>query len=78
MKRDDLEKLGKTELIELVLSYQRPVKTSRTSSKPPSSDKKACREHAKLGGAKPDHEGHFRSLHENPDEIVDHRSDVFP
>jgi transposase len=48
----------------------------RTSSKPPSTDKKARREHARPGGAKPGHEGHSRVLHENPDEIIDHRPDT--
>ncbi len=36
MQRDELERLSKAELIELVLRLQRPEKTSRTSSKPPS------------------------------------------
>ncbi len=62
----------------MVLKLLRPSKTSRTSSKPPSSDKKARREHARPGGAKSGHEGHCRSLHESPDETVDHRPDVCP
>ena len=33
MERDELERLSKDELIELVLRLQRPAKTSRTSSK---------------------------------------------
>lgn len=82
MKRDDLEKLSKQALVEAYLTLQaklhRPVKTSRTSSRPPSSDKKARREHAKPGGAKPGHEGHNRALHENPNETVDHRPDMCP
>ncbi|MCP4183082.1 MAG: hypothetical protein GY761_07160 [Hyphomicrobiales bacterium] len=49
-----------------------PPKTSRTSSKPPSTDKKARREHAKPGSVKRGHEGHHRALHENPDETIDH------
>jgi hypothetical protein len=57
MQRDELERLSKAELIELVLRLQRPAKTSRTSSKPPSTDPKERREHAKPGGAKPGHEG---------------------
>ena len=60
MGRSDLERLSKEELIELVLRLQRPQKTSRTSSKPPSSDRKAQREKSKPGGAKPGHEGHSR------------------
>ena len=78
MERGDLEKLSKQQLVDLVLKLQRPPKTSRTSSKPPSTDRKARREHAKPGGAKPGHEGHSRSLHENPDETVDRRPDVCP
>ena len=78
MDRDDLEKLSKQALVDMVLRLQRPAKTSRTSSKPPSTDHKARREHAKPGGAKPGHQGHSRSLHESPDEIVDHRPDVCP
>ena len=76
MKRDDLEKLSKEELVEAYLALQtrlqRPAKTSRTSSKPPSSDKKARRDKAKPGGAKPGHEGHFRSLHDNPTDFIEH------
>ena len=78
MERGDLEKLSKQQLVDLVLKLQHPPKTSRTSSKPPSTDKKARREHAKPGGAKPGHEGHNRALHENPDETVDHRPDICP
>ena len=78
MNRDDLQKLSKQELIELVLKIQRPGKTSRTSSKPPSLDKKARRENAKPGGAKLGHKGHFRTLHDDPDETVDHRPDTCP
>ncbi len=39
----DLEHLSKEELIALVLRLQRPEKTSRTSSKPPSTDRKKQR-----------------------------------
>jgi transposase len=62
MGRGELERLSKEELIELVLRLQRPEKTSRTSSKPPSTDRKSHREKAKPGGAKPGHEGHSRRL----------------
>jgi transposase len=51
MNRDDLQRLSKDDLIELVLRLQRPDKTSRTSSKPPSTDRKERREQAKPGGA---------------------------
>ena len=80
MDREDLARLSKEELVEAYLALQarlrRPNKTSRTSSQPPSTDKKARREHSKPGGAKPGHEGHNRRLHAAPDETVDHRPDV--
>jgi len=76
MDRDTLEKLSKSKLVDLVLSLQRPAKTSRTSSKPPSTDRKARREQSKPGGGKLGHQGHSRSLHPAPDETVDHRPDV--
>ena len=72
MKRDDLEKLSKEDLVELVLKLQRPAKTSRTSSKPPSTDHKSKREGSKPGGAKPGHKGHSRVLAENPDHTTDY------
>jgi transposase len=72
MQRDELERLSKDELIELVLRLQRPAKTSRTSSKPPSTDPKGRRAHAKPGGAKPGHEGHSRALSPEADRVVDH------
>ncbi|MCP4999024.1 MAG: IS66 family transposase [Hyphomicrobiales bacterium] len=90
MDRDQLHRLSKDELVELVLKLQRPTKTSRTSSTPPSLDKKERRDKAKpplgecairlsaRGGAKPGHKGHFRALHEAPDEIIDHRLDTCP
>jgi transposase len=73
MGRGELERLSKEELIELVLKLQRPAKTSRTSSKPPSTDRKEQRERSKPGGAKPGHEGHSRVISETPDEVVEHR-----
>ena len=72
MNRDDLQRLSKEELIDLVLKFQRPDKTSRTSSKPPSTDRKERREQGKPGGAKPGHEGHSRKLCETPDAVEDH------
>src|SRR5919206_27749 len=75
MGRSDLERLSQEELIELVLRLQRPETTSRTSSKPPSTDRKAQRERSKPGGAKPGHEGHSRILSATPDEVVEHRPD---
>lgn len=55
-----------------MLQLQRPDKTSRNSSKPPSTDRKERRENAKPGGAKPGHQGHARQLCENPDDFEDH------
>src|SRR3954465_4347591 len=75
MGRSDLERLSKEELIELVLRLQRPPKTSRTSSKPPATDRKERRDQAKPGGAKPGHEGHSRVISADPDEVVEHRPD---
>jgi transposase len=75
MGRSDLERLSREELIELVLRLQRPEKTSRTSSKPPATDRKERREQAKPGGAKPGHEGHSRMRSDDPDEIIEHRPD---
>ena len=75
MGRSELERLSKDELIELVLRLQRPEKTSRTSSKPPSTDRKEQRERSKPGGAKPGHEGHSRVISETPDAVVEHRRD---
>ncbi|MGF3027897.1 IS66 family transposase [Methylobacterium aquaticum] len=74
MSRSDLERLSKEELIELVLRLHRPEKTSRTSSKPPASDRKERREKARPGGAKPRHEGHNkRALTPDPDQVVEYR-----
>ncbi len=78
MSRGDLERLSKDELIELVLKLQRPAKTSRTSSKPPSTDRKERREQSRPGGAKPGHEGHSRIIADEPDAIVDHRPTACP
>jgi transposase len=78
MDRTDLQRLTKEELIDLVLRMQRPEKTSRTSSKPPSSDRKERRAQAKPGGAKPGHEGHSRAMSEDADHIVDHHPGPCP
>jgi transposase len=75
MDRSELERLSREELIELVLRLQRPEKTSRTSSKPPSSDRKERREQSRPGGAKAGHEGHSRVIRETPDAVVEHRPD---
>src|ERR687897_741417 len=60
------------------LRLQRPHKTSRTSSKPPSMDRKEQKERSKPGGAKPGHEGQSRRLSETADRVVDHRPDQCP
>ena len=73
MGREDLERLSKPELVELVLKLQRPAKTSRTSSQPPSTDRKERREQSRPGGAKPGHEGNKRVLSPAPDAVIDHR-----
>jgi transposase len=73
MNREELERLTKPELIDLLLGLQRPDKTSRTSSKPPSTDRKAKREGSRPGGAKLGHKGHARALAETPDAHEDHR-----
>ncbi|ACL58096.1 hypothetical protein Mnod_3166 [Methylobacterium nodulans ORS 2060] len=75
MSRRERERLSKAEMTELVLRLQRPEKTSRTSSKPPSRDRKERRAQAKPGGAKPGHEGHSRLISETPDAVVEHRPD---
>jgi len=76
MDRSDLQQLSKEQLIELVLRLQRPGKTSRTSSKPPSTDKKEKRENSRPGGAKLGHEPHNRRLADDPDEFRDHMPSV--
>ncbi len=76
MDRSDLQQLSKEQLIDLVLRLQRPDKSSRTSSKPPSTDKKEKRENSRPGDAKPGHEPHNRRLADNPDEFRDHMPSV--
>jgi transposase len=76
MERSDLQRLSREELIELVMRLQRPEKTSRTSSKPPSTDKKETRENSRPGGAKPGHEPHNRRLADHPDEFHDHKPTI--
>ena len=62
----------------MVLRLQRPEKTSRTSSKPPSTDRKAQREKSRPGGAKPGYDGHSRRLSEDFDSAEDHYPDQCP
>ena len=68
MDRSDLQRLTKEELIDLALRLQRPDKTSRNSSKPPSTDRKETQENAEPG-----HEGHSRRLADAPDAFEDHK-----
>ena len=76
MNRTDLQELSKEQLIDLVLHLQRPDKNSRTSSKPPSTDKKERRENSRPGGAKLGHEPHNRRLADDPDAFRDHLAGV--
>ena len=78
MGRTDLELLSKGELIDLVLRLQQPAKTSRTSSKAPSTDRKVQRDKSRPGGAKPGHKGHSRDLSEDFDSAMDHYPDQCP
>jgi len=73
MNREELGGLTKPELVELVLRLQRPYKTSRTSSKPPSTDRKGRREGSRPGGAKSGHKGHARALADEPNSHGEHR-----
>ena len=78
--REQLQALSKDELIDKFLQLQRrlglPHKTSKTSSKPPSTDKKAKRANSKPGGAKPGHKPFHRFISESADEIIDHAPDA--
>jgi transposase len=76
MDRTDLQQLTKEQLIELVIRLQRPDKTSQTSSKPPSTDRKQRRFDSKPGGAKPGHKGHSRDLSDRVDDVFDYKPDV--
>ena len=59
----------------MLLRMQRPEKASRTSSKPPATDRKVRREQVKPGGAKPCHDGHSRVMSKDPDAVIAHRLD---
>src|SRR3954471_21205664 len=76
MDRTDLQQLSKEQLIELVLRLQRADKNSRTSSKPPSTDKKEIRENSRPGGAKLGHEPHNRRPADEPGELRAHAPGV--
>ena len=78
--REQLQQLSKDELIDRFLDLQSklglPRKTSKTSSLPPSSDKKARRLNSKPGGAKPGHKPFHRSISTTPDETVDYNPEA--
>src|SRR3712207_5294298 len=78
MQRDELERLSKAELIDSVPRLQRPEKASRTSSKPPSTDRKERRERSRPGGAKPGHQGRSRPLSDEVSETVAHYPEACP
>ena len=67
MDRSDLQHLSKEQLIESGLRLQRLDKNLRTSSKPPSMDRKEKRESSRPGGAKWGHEPHNRRLADDLD-----------
>jgi len=56
-------------VIELVIQLNDRNKTSRTSSKPPSTDKKRETRELPSWRAKPGHEPHNRRLADNPDDF---------
>jgi transposase len=60
MGRIDLELLSKAKLIELVFRLQHPEKTSGTSSKPPSTDRKAQRDKSRPGRTRRSARGFMR------------------
>ena len=71
MDRDDLQRLSKEQLIELVLRLQRPDKDlGRRRSRRRRTRRRRAR--SRLGGAEPGHEPHNRGLADNPDEVRDH------
>ena len=76
MDREQLQQLSREELEAYCLKLQSklglPRKTSKTSSKPPSTDKKAKRANSKPGGAKPGHKPFHRSIAKSADEVIDH------
>ncbi|MCJ2075427.1 IS66 family transposase zinc-finger binding domain-containing protein [Methylobacterium sp. E-016] len=65
--------MSREELIELVLRLQRPEKTSRTSSKPPSTDREGRREQSKPGGPSLGTKVTAGGMSDDPDAVVKHR-----
>ena len=80
VEREQLQQLSREDLEAYCLKLQSklglPRKTSKTSSLPPSTDKKAKRANSKPGGAKPGHKAFHRSMSLNPDEVIDHSPEV--
>jgi len=77
MDREELERLTKPELIGLLLGLnllglRRAGKTSRTSSKPPSTDQKDKREGSRPGSARQGHKRYARVLAKALDAHEDH------
>ena len=72
MNRDDLQRLSKDDLIELMLRLQRPDKTSRSHPNRHRRIEKSGASRPSPGGAKPGHEGHSRKLCETPDAVEDY------
>ena len=73
----DLERLSREELIELVLRLQRPDKTSRTSSKPPATDRKEQRDAVQARRRQARSRGHIAaSISDDPDAVVEHRPEA--
>jgi transposase len=92
-KREDLEKLDRDALIEAFLKMQdtlvgrleardaQQAKTSRNSSKPPSSDgpkgqRKRRKKSDKPSGGQPGHEGHHLEMVAEPHQVVTHSPDT--
>src|SRR3712207_7215100 len=61
----------KKKQVTLVLRLQRPEKTSRTSSQPPSPDHKEQRDLSNPCGANPWHEGPSRVISDTTDVVVE-------
>lgn len=73
MDRPYLDRLSRKNLIELALRLQHPDKTSRTSSKLPSSDHEERREGWHFVGTKPGHKGSYRTAEVTVNLTIHHR-----
>ena len=80
MDREQLQQLSREELegycLKLQFKLGLPGKTSKTSSLPPFTDKKAKRANSKPDGAKRGHKAFHCSICANPDEAIDHAPDA--